>query len=48
MTDFGVCESTIARLLQKRPSIFGQTGLIKSLEVKGLGFDPSMTTLELL
>ncbi|WJX27900.1 hypothetical protein P8452_16677 [Trifolium repens] len=36
-----------ARLLQQRPSIFGSTDLIKSLEeVKGLGFDPSMTTFE--
>jgi mTERF domain-containing protein len=47
MTDFGVCDSNIARLLQQRPSIFGSTDLIKSLEeVKGLGFDPSMTTFE--
>ncbi|WJX27902.1 hypothetical protein P8452_16679 [Trifolium repens] len=45
MTDFGVCDSNIARLLQERPSIFGSNDLIKSLEeVKGLGFDPSMTT----
>ncbi|KAK2395046.1 transcription termination factor MTERF5, chloroplastic [Trifolium repens] len=44
MTDFGVCDSNIARLLQERPSIFGSNDLIKSLEeVKGLGFDPSMT-----
>jgi mTERF domain-containing protein len=47
MTDFGVCDSNIARLLQQRPSIFGSTDLINSLEeVKGLGFDPSMTTFE--
>ncbi|WJX27911.1 hypothetical protein P8452_16687 [Trifolium repens] len=47
MTDFGVCDSVIARFLQTRPSIFGSTDLIKSLEeVKGLGFDPSMTTFE--
>jgi mTERF domain-containing protein len=45
MTDFGVCDSSIARLLQTWPSIFGSNDLIKSLEeVKGLGFDPSMTT----
>ncbi|GAU47452.1 hypothetical protein TSUD_404010 [Trifolium subterraneum] len=46
MTDFGVCDSTIARLLQtrSRSSIFGSTDLIKSLEeVKGLGFCPSTT-----
>jgi hypothetical protein len=43
-TDFEVCDSTIDRLLQTRSSIFGQAGLIKSLEVNGLGFDPSMTT----
>ena len=43
-TDFGVCNSTIFKLLQTRPSIFGSTDLIKSLEeVKGLGFHPSMT-----
>jgi mTERF domain-containing protein len=47
MTDFGVCDSNIARLLQQRPSIFSSTDLLKSLEeVKGLGFDPSMTTFE--
>jgi mTERF domain-containing protein len=47
MTDFGVCDSSIARLLQTWPSIFGSNDLIKSLEeVKGLGFDPSMTTFE--
>ncbi|WJX27896.1 hypothetical protein P8452_16673 [Trifolium repens] len=45
MTDFGVSNSNIAILLQERPSIFGSTDLIKSLEeVKGLGFNPSMTT----
>jgi mTERF domain-containing protein len=45
MTDFGVKHSNIAKLLQIRPSIFGSNDLIKSLEeVKGLGFDPSMTT----
>ncbi|CAJ2662046.1 unnamed protein product [Trifolium pratense] len=45
MTDFGVCNSAIARLVQSRPYIFGSTDLIKSLEeVKGLGFDPSRTT----
>ncbi|CAJ2662022.1 unnamed protein product [Trifolium pratense] len=45
MTDFGVCDSNIARFLQIRPYIFGSTDLIKSLEeVKGLGFDPSRTT----
>jgi mTERF domain-containing protein len=45
MTDFGVCDSNIARLFQQSPSIFGSTDLLKSLEeVKGLGFDPSMTT----
>jgi len=43
MTDFGVSDSVIARLLHRRPSIFGSTDLIKSLEeVHGLGFDPSM------
>jgi mTERF domain-containing protein len=47
MTDFGVCDSVIARFLQTRPIIFGSTDLIKSLEeVKGLGFNPSMTTFE--
>ncbi|XP_045792729.1 uncharacterized protein LOC123887455 isoform X1 [Trifolium pratense] len=45
MSDFGVCDSIIARLLQTRPSMFSSTELIKTLEeVKGLGFDPSMTT----
>ncbi|WJX23632.1 hypothetical protein P8452_12831 [Trifolium repens] len=45
MTDFGICNSNIATLLQIRPSIFGSIDLIKSLEeVKGLGFNPSMTT----
>jgi mTERF domain-containing protein len=45
MTDFGFCDTNIARLLQTRPSIFGSNDLIKSLEeVKGLGFNPSMTT----
>ncbi|KEH37296.1 putative transcription regulator mTERF family [Medicago truncatula] len=45
MTDFGVSDSVIASLLQKRPSIFGSTDLIKSLEeVKCLGFDPSTAT----
>ncbi|CAJ2662024.1 unnamed protein product [Trifolium pratense] len=43
LTDFGVCNSAIARLFKTRPSIFGSTDLIKSLEeVKGLGFDPSV------
>jgi mTERF domain-containing protein, mitochondrial len=32
-------------LLLERPSIFGPTGLIRSLEeVKGLGFGPSLAT----
>ncbi|GAU48918.1 hypothetical protein TSUD_301730 [Trifolium subterraneum] len=45
MKYFGLCDSTIARLLQTRSCIFGSTDLIKSLEeVKGLGFDPSTTT----
>ncbi|KEH37349.1 mTERF protein [Medicago truncatula] len=45
ITGFGVSDSTIAKLLQKRPSIFGSTDLIKSLEeVKRLGFHPSTTT----
>ncbi|CAJ2662052.1 unnamed protein product [Trifolium pratense] len=45
MSNFGVCDSSIARLFQTRPSIFGSTDLIKSLEeVKGLGFRPSMIT----
>lgn len=49
MTDFGVCDSSISRLLQRRPSTFGSRNLIKSLEeVKRLGFDPSKTTFELL
>jgi len=44
MTDFGVSDSIIANLLHSRPSIFGSTDLIKSLEeVKGLGFHPSTT-----
>ncbi|XP_045789833.1 uncharacterized protein LOC123884715 [Trifolium pratense] len=44
MRDFGVCDSAIERLFQTRPSIFGSNDLIKSLEeVKGSGFDPSMT-----
>ena len=44
VTDFGLSDITIARLLRRRPSIFGSTDLIKSLkEVKGLGFDPSTT-----
>jgi len=44
-SDFGVCDSAIARLLHRRPSIFGSKDLIKSLEeVKGLGFDPSTNT----
>ncbi|WJX23630.1 hypothetical protein P8452_12829 [Trifolium repens] len=35
----------LTRLFQQSPSIFGSTDLLKSLEeVKGLGFDPSMTT----
>ncbi|WJX27910.1 hypothetical protein P8452_16686 [Trifolium repens] len=38
----GVCDSTIARLLQTRSSMFGPTNLINSLEeVKGLEFRPS-------
>jgi len=42
MTDFGVSDSTIARLLRTRPSVCCSNDLIKSLEeVKGLGFDPS-------
>ncbi|GAU45532.1 hypothetical protein TSUD_400790 [Trifolium subterraneum] len=45
MSDFGVCDSAIANVLQNRPSIFGSNDLIKSLEeVKGLGFNPSTTT----
>ncbi|XP_024631705.1 uncharacterized protein [Medicago truncatula] len=45
MVDFDVSDSTIARLLQKRPSIFGSKDLIMSLEeVKCLGFDASTTT----
>jgi len=44
MSDFGVSDSVITRLLQTRPSIFGSKDLIKSLvEVKDLGFDPSLT-----
>jgi mTERF domain-containing protein len=47
MTDFGVCDSVIATFLETWPSIFGSNDLIKSLEeVKGLGFNPSMTTFE--
>ncbi|XP_039686387.1 uncharacterized protein [Medicago truncatula] len=42
ISDFGVSDSVIARLLQNKPSIFGSKDLIKSLEeVKSLGFDPS-------
>jgi len=45
MSDFGVPDNVIAKLLQNKPSIFGSRDLIKSLEeVKGLGFDPSATT----
>jgi mTERF domain-containing protein, mitochondrial len=45
MSDFGVSDFVIARLLQNKPSIFCSKDLIKSLEeVKGLGFDPSITT----
>ena len=45
MTDFGVSDNVIAKLLHRRPSIFGSKDLIKSLEeVKALGFDPSTTT----
>ncbi|MCI10156.1 mTERF protein, partial [Trifolium medium] len=42
MSDFGVCDSGIARLFLTGPSILGSTDLIHTLEeVKGLGFDPS-------
>ncbi|CAJ2662063.1 unnamed protein product [Trifolium pratense] len=45
MTDFGVCDSAIATLVQTRSSIFGSTDFIKTLEeIKGLGFRPSTTT----
>ncbi|WJX23634.1 hypothetical protein P8452_12832 [Trifolium repens] len=45
MTDFGVRDSSIARLLRIRTSILGSNDLIKSLEeVKGLGFNPSLIT----
>ena len=47
MSDFGVSDSTVAKFLRTRPSIFGSKDLIKSLEeVKGLGFDPSLATFE--
>ena len=45
MSDFGVSDSVIARLLQNNPSIFSAKDLINLLEeVKGLGFDPSIAT----
>ncbi|KEH37352.1 putative transcription regulator mTERF family [Medicago truncatula] len=44
MVDFGFSDSTIARLLRTRPSIFGSNDMIKLLEeIKGLGFKPSTT-----
>ncbi|PNY15042.1 mTERF protein [Trifolium pratense] len=45
MSDFGVCDSGIARLFLTGPSILGSTDLIHALEeVKCLGFDPSTST----
>ncbi|CAJ2657072.1 unnamed protein product [Trifolium pratense] len=45
MSDFGVCDSGIARLFLTGPSILGSTDMIHTLEeVKCLGFDPSTCT----
>ncbi|XP_050920899.1 transcription termination factor MTERF15, mitochondrial [Lathyrus oleraceus] len=45
MMDYGVCDSSIARVFLTRPTILGTTDLIHTLEeVKGLGFDPSTST----
>lgn len=45
MIDYGVCDSSIARLLLTRPTILGSNDFINTLEeVKGLGFDPLTTT----
>ncbi|CAJ2662065.1 unnamed protein product [Trifolium pratense] len=45
LIDYGVCDSSIVKLLLTRPTILGSIDLIKSLEeVKGLGFNPSTST----
>jgi len=45
MTDFGVSDNVIARLIQSVPFLICSKDLIKSLkEIKGLGFNPSTTT----
>jgi mTERF domain-containing protein len=45
LIDYGVCDSSIAKLLLTRPTILGSSDLINSLEeVKGLGFNPSNST----